>query len=244
MSFHQNSARRRALSNFPPTLAEFYFEILTRCVKQPADLKLASTVLSLVLSSIRPLKLIELAFAASIDIEEEEWSEDEMFDDPDTVMDICGGLITIKEAESCGVVFSHPSVADFLNCRVLPNGSSNPYFVESQEGHKRSLKACLIYLKSRLSADGPIESLDEMEQRASNDPFFPYAASDWLYHWGPGMEQAEDIQSLIGFILRRENGKFFASSQADMVVKHGDESLRRYLPNTEIEIPDTAERKP
>jgi hypothetical protein len=247
MSFHQNSARRKALSDFPPSLAEFYLERISRRVKQSTDLKIATTALSWVLSCTRPLKLVELFFATSIDTEEEMWSEDQLFDDPESVVDICGGLITIREAEEmdvCPVLFCHPSVADFLNCQFLPNGSTNPYFVEAQERDKGIIKACLIYLKSRLLAHGPIESPDDMEQRTSDDPFFSCAASEWAYHFCPGMEKEEDLQSLIQFALGPENGKYFASSQSDLVVKFGDESLRRYVPNADLEVPEPVEKEP
>jgi len=246
MSFHQHSARRKALSDFPPSLAEFYLEILSRRVKQSTDLKIATMALSWVLLSTRPLKLVELFFATSIDTEEELWSEDQLFDDPDSIVRICGGLITIglaEEMEVCPVLFCHPSVADFLNCQFLPNGSTNPYFVEAQERDKRIMKGCLIYLKSRLLAHGPIESSDDMEQRTSDDPFFSCAASEWVYHFRPGMEQEEELKSLIQFALGPENGKYLASSQADMVVKLGDESLRRYIPNADLEVLASGEKE-
>jgi len=247
MSFHQNSARRKALSDFPPSLAEFYLERISRRVKQSTDLKIATTALSWVLSCTRPLKLVELFFATSIDTEEEMWSEDQLFDDPESVVDICGGLITIREAEEMDVypvLFCHPSVADFLNCQFLPNGSTNPYFVEAQERDKRILKGCLIYLKSRLLAQGPIESQDDMEQRTSHDPFFSCAASEWVYHWRPGMEEEDDLQSMIPFALGPENGKYFASSQSDLVVKFSDESLRGYIPTADLEVPEPVEKEP
>ncbi|PQE13895.1 Ankyrin repeat-containing domain protein [Rutstroemia sp. NJR-2017a BBW] len=131
---------RKALQTLPSKLEANYQDTLERIRKQPEpDNEYGIRILQWVSASQQPLSVKQLSLALSI-----EWNDDEepphSIDpenklDPDSIVDVCGGLVIIEPA-SQEVRLVHFTVQEYF--------SRNPSVLH--DAHHEIFKTCLLYL--------------------------------------------------------------------------------------------------
>jgi ankyrin repeat protein len=131
---------RKALQTLPSKLEANYQDTVERIQKQAEpDNEYGVRILQWVSASQQPLSVKQLSLALSI-----EWNDDEELPhsidpenelDPDSIVDVCGGLVIIEPA-SQEVRLVHFTVQEFFskNPSVLP------------DAHHEICKTCLLYL--------------------------------------------------------------------------------------------------
>ncbi|PQE04200.1 hypothetical protein CJF31_00002116 [Rutstroemia sp. NJR-2017a BVV2] len=155
---------RKALQTLPSKLEANYQDTLERIRKQAEpDNEYGIRILQWVSTSQRPLGVKELSLALSI-----EWSDDEELPhsidpenepDPDSIVDVCGGLVII-EPSSQEVRLVHFTVQEFFsrNSLVLP------------DAHHEIFKTCLLYL----SFDDVSKQLEDSFDRGCKEGYKTY----------------------------------------------------------------------
>ncbi len=98
---------RKSLATLPPTLDETYDRIL--CAIHIDDSEYAVRILRWLAFSLRPLSVEELSEAIAVDVgRDPAFDRQEVFEDPQDILNICSGLVTIATTEtssrrtSCG----------------------------------------------------------------------------------------------------------------------------------------------
>ncbi len=137
---------RQTLESLPRSLDATYQQILFNISEQNAGL--AKTAFRWLASSLRPLRLEELAEASAFDLGtgNPEFSLENRLLEPKDILDIGSGLITNRTAsDSIEVLeFAHYSVLEFLTSERIKVGPAAFYHIPNdsgQFGHRLSLPA-------------------------------------------------------------------------------------------------------
>lgn len=160
---------------------------MTAIEERPETRGHALSILEWVGAATRPLSFLELQTAISID-DGDTKVDDEGFLDAKTMVDICGGLITIEQ-ETQIVQFVHKTVQEYLQCRGII----------SDTAHYNIAKTCLTYLSFRSSRKRPVTNIPAEVKPQKDAPAIREAACFWDYavqHWGFHMRTIREKEDL------------------------------------------------
>ncbi|KAL8976460.1 MAG: hypothetical protein Q9205_007534, partial [Flavoplaca limonia] len=168
------NALRCALENLPTGLDITYNEALQRIRDQKEEFVcLAENVLMWILFAVRPLEISELQHAiASISLDGQTDIGDEDLTDPETLLDVCGGIVVVDE-ESEVVRLVHYTTQQYFDRNPL---HSIPV------AQCRITKTCMTYLSLAHFNCGDL--IDDHARRGlrSPYPFLCYAGLHWGKH--------------------------------------------------------------
>ncbi|KAL8894462.1 MAG: hypothetical protein Q9192_004298 [Flavoplaca navasiana] len=169
------NALRCALESLPTELDDTYDEALQRIRDQKEELvSLAENVLMWVLFAVEPLEIVELQHAiASISLGGQTIIGDEDLTDPETLLDVCGGIVVVDE-ESDLVRLVHYTAQEYFD-RRHPLRSLPVVQV-------RITKTCITYLSLVPFNCSDIYSLGIRLDWVRQYPFACYAALHWGKH--------------------------------------------------------------
>ena len=192
---------RQTLESLPKSLDATYDRILSNISEQNADL--AKTTFRWLASSLRPLRLGEIAEGLAFDFNSEipEFSPERRLLNPKDILDICSSLVTNRRLSDSAEIleFAHFSVPEFLASERIKVGPTAFYYIPNDFG-QFILEMCLIYLRKFESAESlPPETFSAF-------PLAEYAAKFWTQHAAileHSSKFSPDIRRLVMDLLRR-----------------------------------------
>lgn len=168
---------RQTLESLPKSLDATYERILSNISEQNADL--AKTTFRWLASSLRPLRLEELAEALAFDLDSgnPKFSLESRLLEPKDILDVGSSLITNRTASDSteALEFAHFSVPEFLASERIKVGPAAFYYIPNDSG-QFALEICLTYLRKFESA-GSI-----LPETFFAFPLAEYAAKFWTQH--------------------------------------------------------------
>ncbi|KAI0883266.1 uncharacterized protein GGS22DRAFT_195456 [Annulohypoxylon maeteangense] len=153
-------------------LSQAYDDAMDRIKGQGQGFKdLAFQVLMWITFSSRPLTTLELRHALAVEIDEEEFDEENLTT-VELMVSVCAGLVTI-EKESGVIRLVHYTTQEYFD------KTQGQWFPEAQ---LTITNICLAYLSLPNFASGSCETEEEIKQRLESAPFYTYAARYWGHH--------------------------------------------------------------
>lgn len=151
--------------------------------------KLALDVLSWVFSAVRPLKPRELQVAVAVEEDDTEIEADFLTDES-TLIDVCGGLVSIDE-NSQRVRFVHYSVQEYFE--------NNPDVLSG--AHTMIALTCLTYLSFDCFANTPsrMRMVSWLRPRVRKHALYSYAARNWDHHICIVEQDTHVLEKLVTF---------------------------------------------
>ncbi|KIJ06170.1 hypothetical protein PAXINDRAFT_20625, partial [Paxillus involutus ATCC 200175] len=167
------------LTRLPTSLNEMYALMVSKI--DPNYLPYARAIMGWLLSSVRQLKLEEIATVVGFDFSDERpaFDKDRCFAHPEAVLDVCGGLVVMSQDR---VTLAHLTVKEFL----LQQESL--LHVNEPDAHSLIAQSCLTYL---LDLSQPHVTADVGEF-----PLHDYAVQNWMEH-ASSTRDIENTQSVI-----------------------------------------------
>ncbi|KIJ99791.1 hypothetical protein K443DRAFT_80490, partial [Laccaria amethystina LaAM-08-1] len=197
---------KRQLADLPQGLEETYDRILLGIKKK--DHSYVKLFLQWLSFAVRPLKLMELAATATVDLSGEngaEYKSDNELQDIKDVLKMCTSFVI----ESEGVIkLSHFSVKEYLISEYIQshNMKEVKYFSVSEElSHSVISQICLAYLLQFNTPEPLHENLDV------TSPLARYAAEHWIIHAHfdcKNKPQSSSVFALMMKLLTNENSAF------------------------------------
>src|SRR5271170_8065363 len=164
-----------ALDSLPPGLPATYKAMLDRIGRVPKDLKYTTTALRRLIFFPRPLRANELAVAAVID-SKSEFEDGKRLAACDEILEICGSFVTMDKSM---IELAHFSVTEFFKLAVLPDGSTNEYFLDADHAYVLIIKACFSYLNCRRFCSVPYHLTRLQLKELLGDDFYVPASLCW-----------------------------------------------------------------
>ncbi|KIJ14684.1 hypothetical protein PAXINDRAFT_43750, partial [Paxillus involutus ATCC 200175] len=178
------------LTRLPTSLNEMYALMVSKI--DPNYLPYARAIMQWLLSSVRQLKLEEIATVVGFDFSDERpaFDKDRCFAHPEAVLDVCGGLVVMSQGTTLRVLIhatdrvtlAHLTVKEFL----LQQESL--LHVNEPDAHSLIAQSCLTYL---LDLSQPHVTADVGEF-----PLHDYAVQNWMEH-ASSTRDIENTQSVI-----------------------------------------------
>lgn len=174
-----DKAIRQALYGFSLDLDEMYEVILIRIPE--GDKALAIRVLQCLVCSIRPMTIEEVAECVSIELGDITLDPSEKLNDPEDILDICGGLVCLT-GDTRILGLAHFSVQEYLTSERIAGSPASSYQINQKVTHIEFAKFCLTYISFENFDFGPCDTDDELKYRFERYPLFEYAAHNWQRH--------------------------------------------------------------
>jgi hypothetical protein len=175
------------LKSLPQDLDETYERILLG-IKSEDDIQLMRRVLKLIIFAVRPMTIEEVAEAAVIVEGIESLDEDARLNDPNSLLTICGGILSLTGRH---IGLSHYSVQQYLTSERTRQGRASHFFIAEAEVNIEISKICLTYLGFQ-DFDIPVAKAEIRNRfehypsycydRFEHYPFYCYAAENWFRH--------------------------------------------------------------
>ncbi|GKT45290.1 vegetative incompatibility protein HET-E-1 [Colletotrichum spaethianum] len=185
---------RRVLADIPATLNGFYAGILARIPEQ--DRGIAHEALTWLCSSLRPLRLNELAEAVVLEEGDADIDADIRLTDPSIILEICQGL---AHASDYFVTLAHDSIRTFLQSDWIRTSSASEFAVDAVESHRKIMRKCLVYLQLEPFASGSVNKIREVDVRFAAYPLLDYATFMWPIHSERFSLSDRDEHLILGF---------------------------------------------
>lgn len=205
-----DKAIKTALKSLPPTLDKTYERILCAILEEDRDL--AIRVLRWLLFSRRPMTLVEVVEGISVEVGHESMDPDAKLNEPEDILDICGGLIDLDEGNRT-LGLAHFTVKEYLISTDIVQGPAVGYHVQSTVAHAEVAKICLTYIMFDDFGNGPCY---DYEIQLKEYPLLAYAVKYWPEHvseYGNYGDETLDQLILSFFHLGPDSEKFQAWSK-------------------------------
>lgn len=178
---------RQSLGTLAGNVNEFYTEALKRIENQGDDDKeLVKKALSFIFHAKRPLTVMELLHALSVELGESCF-DDTGLPEKQILLSVTAGLIRIDDNDNTGLV--HLTFYELL--------AGHPgLFLESEPQFGL---VCVTYLSFEDFATGPCTTAEHLEQRLRQYNFLTYASLHWSYHLMENVDQ-EAIDLTLKFL--------------------------------------------
>lgn len=121
---------------------------------------------------------MEVVDGIAVDIGHESMNPDNKLNEPEDILDICGGLISLDE-ENSTLGLAHFTVKEYLISADISQGPAVGYHVQRTIAHAELAKTCLTYIIFDDFGGGPC---DDYEIRLEKYPFLAYAVRYWPEH--------------------------------------------------------------
>jgi hypothetical protein len=180
------AAIRRALTELPTGLDETYDRIFSQV--QEDDRPLVRRALQWLIACMRPLTLLELAEAVTIDPHINAFEPDERLIDPNELLDMCGSLVQ-SSSEDQVVSLAHYSVKEYLiSSRLAAKESNLSFFAVTESGCSNFVATSLLVYIFHLGSQayGPTSPAQVVDLMESDYPLYDYARYLWRSHCSYG----------------------------------------------------------
>ena len=194
------------LDRIPAGLDETYIRILARLrTDHSSDIDMIRKMFHWLVHSLRPLKLIELAEAITLDQTQDMMDFSAMATDPSDILRFSGGLVTNTDNGNI-VGLAHFSVKEFLISDRIQRSSVREFYAGASELQLELTTTCLNYIMMNDFRDGQFYSMKQWASRISKYNFLSYAAHYWVehYHSLPGSYCDSLNQVLLRFFTAPE----------------------------------------
>ena len=171
------------------------------CKIDPALVKDARRILTLLCFASRPLTLPELIDGIAVEtIEPTGLNKDCRLEDYDDIHDICPGFINLNDADETRVVqIAHFSVQEYLESDRIRNQKAMIFGLNSVGAHAEIAQICLIYLvEPNLSSSEPMQII------LKEHPLAEFAARYWHVHYKSTAHPASILDTLILRLFQQE----------------------------------------
>ena len=192
------------------SLHEAYINVTVGIESQSTEhRKLAKRVLSWMSYAQHPLSTGELCHAVAVEPGDCELGQ-EKIPDIDKIVSVCAGVVVVDN-ESHSVRLNHQSTLEYLQSireSWMPGA------------RKQIASVCLAYLSFDTFASGACGSAEDLATRVAQNPFYPYAARNWVAFSFPIQEEISHLA--IPFLQHRA-----LVASASQVLSYDDEFLER-----------------
>jgi len=183
---HNRKAIRTALPNLPHALDGTYDEAMNRIHGQnKEDTELAQRVLSWLSFALRPLTVVEMKHAISVQPDQASIDEDDLIDE-EILLSVCAGLVVIDQ-ESKVIRLIHYTTQEYFERNRQK---------EFPEGQTSIARTCLRYISFEVFQSGYCTTDEQMEERLLKYPLLQYAAQNWGNHARGDVERILKLQIL------------------------------------------------
>lgn len=155
----------------------------------------------------RPLRLDELVEAIAIDPGDLEFDIGKKVRSNKRLLDLCGPLLHLNP-HTKAVELGHFSVTEFLLSKTLPNGSTNPYFINKLEANGELMKVCLTYIQFHRFETSCLDTQRQVDSILQENVFLEYATIQWPFH-AKGKQISQGVGELIFKLLRMPSSKAY-----------------------------------
>ena len=171
------------LDRVPAGLDETYIRILTRLrTDHSDDVDMLRKMFLWLVHSLRPLRLIELAEAITLDQSQDRMDFSAIVTDPADVLRFSGGLVTISGNGNI-VGLAHFSIKEFLLSDRIQRSSVREFYAGASEVRLDLTRICLNYLMMNDFRGGQCYSTKQLVSRTSTYCFLSYSADYWVEHY-------------------------------------------------------------
>jgi len=174
----------------------------------------AMRILTWVIHACRPLSITELQHALAIEVDEDSFDEENIFDIEEDIS-LCAGLVTIDRERKIVQLF-HKTAHEYFSLRKAD------LFPQAQS---MLAETCLTYLCYDVFRGGLCVSLEELDARLANNSFLGYSAQYWGQH-ALGNEDGNLIERIQTFF--KKTGNIACASQVMLKTKKFDSRYVRY----------------
>lgn len=150
---------------------------------------------------------MEVVEGIAVEIGHESMDPSAKLNEPEDILDICGGLIDLDE-ENRTLGLAHFTVKEYLISTDIVQGPAVGYHVQSTVAHAELAKICLTYIIFDDFSNGPC---DDYEIQFKEYPLLAYAVKYWPEHvsqYGNYGDETLDQLILSLFHLGPDSGKF------------------------------------
>ena len=189
----------RLLNSLPQSLDETYERML--CKIDPALVKDARRILTLLCFASRPLTLPELIDGIAVETTEPTGlNKDCRLEGYNDIHDICPGFIKFNVANKRLIVqIAHFSVQEYLESDRIRHQKAMIFGLTSVKAHTEIAEICLIYLlESDLSSS--VLNHNVLEEY----PLAQFAAEYWYSHYKSTEDPASDLNTLISSLFQHK----------------------------------------
>ena len=185
---------RRIMNEVPAGMVELYDQIL-RKISREKDPTMTKAILTWTVCTIKPLSVVELKEALSLDIGRS------ILDLERTIAKRCGHLVYVDRWEKVQVV--HPTVTTFL----LNNAKPSVLAIHESNGHSQLARTCLSYLVSSDLKPPEFPTRPSSSSKVGNKScFLEYACTAFSGHLVGSDAQASimnELSKLLSKFLKR-----------------------------------------
>lgn len=190
-------ARRKALTELPPTLPATYERILQRLDNHGQGVRdLVRKVLLVVSLASDYFDLPQTCEAVSVPDDAETFDEDERVDDFE-ILKWCSSLVR-RSTRGHLIEFAHFTVQEFLEGFCLQHETLSFYHVSRHKAYSFLAPVCLRYLSftnHERSSEATVKELQRISETIRTRPFYTHAALRWPIYASANMEK-EPIRQL------------------------------------------------
>ena len=181
----------------PSGLDDTFIRVLEHIQSEnPEAIEEVRKVFQWMIGSFRPLPLVMIAEAISIQPEDTALDHDGIANDLDDIVAICGGLVIMDRSfEIPRISFAHFSIEEFLQSDRIRQSSVATFYVDPSDTHFELAKTSIQYLS--FSDFAKPCSTDEIDARVSTHRLWPYAAQEWIKHLNASDIDSEKFQNEI-----------------------------------------------
>ena len=171
------------LDRVPAGLDETYIRILTRLRRDHSgDVDMVRKMFLWLVHSLRPLNLIELAEAITLDQSQDRMDFSAIATDPADVLRFSGGLVTTTGNDNI-VGLAHFSIKEFLLSDRIQTSPVHDFYAGASEVQLELTRICLNYLMMNDFREGQCHSSNQLVSRTSTYSFLSYSAHYWVKHY-------------------------------------------------------------
>ena len=197
---------QECLDRVPVGLDETYIRILTRLrTDHSIDIDMIKKMFLWLVHSLRPLKLIELAEAITLNESQDRMDFSAIATDPADVLRFSGGLVTTTDDGNI-VGLAHFSIKEFLLSDRIQRSPVHEFYAGAGEVQLELTRICLNYIMMNDFCDGQCYSMKQLVSRTSKYSFLSYSAHYWVehYHSLPGSYSESLHEVLLRFFTAPE----------------------------------------
>lgn len=199
-------ALRAALGDLPKKLDDIYDQAMQRIKQQGGEkASLAIAILYWISYALRPLTVVELPQALSIQPGDIDLNEEGLHDE-ELIISVCLGLVTV-DRESNNIRLMHYTTQEYFE-RTRQE--------EFLDAPRAIAKTCLTYLMFDVFNETCCQSIEDLAMRLEKYPFLRYASRYWANHTREVTDQA--IFKLV-LVFLNQSISLISSSQVSQTLR-------------------------
>ncbi|KAI1209261.1 ankyrin [Annulohypoxylon truncatum] len=218
---------REALKKLPPNLNETYLRILDRISTNKA--RCAQLILHFIAFADPGLTIQQLREVVSVP-EAGGFLKSSGVIHESSIQRLCSSLVR-KSNDKRRFEFAHFSVKEFLENEAILQGKFSQFLISKSRCNRLMTIQCLKYMQLENFNHIPAATMDEfsyMQKRNRNNPFYAYAAKQWLlYAINEWVD--EEIIHLAKKLFSRGKTAFFSSWIVEIMIHNSNVSEEKTM---------------